>query len=215
MRIVIADDHPTILAGIEALLGPAPRLQVVGRASSVDELLALLSTTPCEAVVTDFAMPGGRNADGLALLSQLCRHPARLQVVLHTMLELPTTLAQARRLGVRHMVGKADASGHLAAALQAAGIGAEYYSPAMQALLERASGSGSNVARPLTPGEQEVVRLFVSGMTVNAIATQLHRSKQTVSARKMNAMRKLGLTHDAELVKAWLDLPADTPGAAS
>lgn len=57
------------------------------------------------------------------------------------------------------------------------------------------------------------MRLFVSGMNINAIATQLHRSKQTISTQKNSAMRKLGVNHDAGLVRAWLEgVNTDAPG---
>jgi len=209
MRLLLADDHPTILAGIDALLRGVPRVQVVGMAGDGDQLIDLLGRTACDAVVTDYAMPGSQRGDGLTLLGFLRRRYPGVKLILHTMQDSPAILLQARRLGIRQMVSKADSSGHLAAALQAAMVGGEYFSPAIHerlATADRPSG-------PLTPREQEVVRLFVSGMNINAIATQLHRSKQTISTQKNSAMRKLGVNHDAGLVRAWLEgVDTDLPG---
>lgn len=200
MRLLLADDHPTILAGMQALLRGVPRVQVVGTAGDGDALIALLERAACDAVITDYAMPGSRRGDGLTLLGFLRRRYPRVILILHTMQESPAILAKARRLGIAQMVSKADASGHLAAALQAAMVGGDYLSPAIAAHLAAASG----VPAQLTAREQEVVRLFVSGMSINAIASQLHRSKQTISSQKSSAMRKLEVAHDADLVRKWL-----------
>jgi len=209
MRVVLADDHPTILAGVDALLRSVPRVQIVATAGNGDALIQRLTSTACDIVVTDYAMPGSQSGDGLALLGFLRRRWPSLRLVLHTMQDSPAILARARQLGIRQMVGKGDASGHLAAALQAAMFDGDYFSPSIQRILQTAS-TGSAL---LSPREDEVVRLYVSGMTTTEIAVQLHRSKQTVSTQKRSAMRKLGVRHDAELVRAWLDQRAMSAGA--
>lgn len=198
MRVLLADDHPTVLAGLDALLRGVPLLHVAGTASNSDELLRLLETTACDILITDYAMPGGIHPDGMAMLGFLRRRFPALAIVLHTMQESLAVLEQVQRLGVTRIVSKADASGHLAASVQAARAGGDYYSPAIQALL--AAGSGGAV---LTPREEEVVRLYVAGMGTSQIAAQLHRSKQTISTQKRSAMRKLGVDHDPALVNAW------------
>jgi two-component system capsular synthesis response regulator RcsB len=58
---------------------------------------------------------------------------------------------------------------------------------------------GANLS--LTKREFEVVRLFASGLSINEIASQLHRTKQTISSQKASAMRKLGITRDADLFR--------------
>lgn len=198
MRVLLADDHPTVLAGLEALLRPVPLLQVVGTAANSDALLHLLERTACDVLVTDYAMPGGALPDGLAMLGFLRRRFPHLAIVLHTMQESPAVLGQVLRLGIGRIVSKADASGHLAVAVQAARAGGDYLSPAIQALL-----AGSVQGPALTPREEEVVRLYVAGLGTTQIAAQLHRSKQTISTQKRSAMRKLGVAHAPALVSAW------------
>lgn len=210
MRVLLADDHPTILAGIDHLLRGVPRIQVVGTAGSGDALLELLARTRCDAVVTDYSMPGSRSGDGLTLLGFLRRRWPGLVIVLHTMIESPALLVQARRLGIRHMVSKADASAHLAAALHGALAGGDYLSPTIQATL----GTLPSQAHGLSPREYEVIRLYLSGMSLSAIAAQLHRSKQTISTQKRSAMRKLGVVHEVDLVRAFhehAELAPDPP----
>lgn len=198
---MLADDHPTILAGLEALLRGLARVEVAGIAADGDALIRLLQRQHCDAVITDYAMPGSQHGDGLTLLGFLRRRWPSLVVILHTMQEFPTILTQARQLGIRHMVSKADAGGHIGAALQSAMVGGEYFSPAISAILRSAPGQDTL----LTPREREIVRLFASGMSMTAIAKQVHRSKQTVSTQKRSAMQKLGVEHDAGLLRAWQD----------
>ena len=199
MRVLLADDHATVLAGMEALLRGIPRLQIVGSAHTTDQLHAMLATRRCDVLVTDYAMPGGTHGDGLSMLRFLRqRHPA-LRIVVHTMQESPAVLTQIVRCGVPCLVSKADAAGHLAAALEAARVEGHYLSPAIQRLLE----SGHTARNALSPRETEVIRLYVSGLRTDQIAQRLHRSKQTISTQKRSAMRKLGVDHDAALIGAW------------
>jgi len=207
MRVLLADDHATVLAGMEALLRGVPRLRIMGCARTTDQLHQQLATLRCDTLVTDYAMPGGTHADGLSMLRFLRqRHPA-LRIVVHTMQESPAVLVQIVRCGVLGIVSKADAAGHLAAALETARVGTPYFSPAIQRLLD-----AERTARDaLSPRETEVIRLYLSGLRTEQIAQQLHRSKQTISTQKRSAMRKLGVDHDAALVRVWASRCGEAP----
>ena len=91
-------------------------------------------------------------------------------------------------------------TGHLISAIHAVYAGATYVLPGSRTQ-ERPQPAHTGDARTqaLTMREMEVVRLFVSGMSINEIAAQLNRTKQTISARKSRAMRKLGVERDADL----------------
>src|SRR4051812_32205384 len=86
LRTIIADDHPVVLMGTRAALEASGDIEVVAEAASGDELLELVATHPCDVVVTDFSMPGGRHGDGLCLLDLLQRRYPRLPIVVLTML---------------------------------------------------------------------------------------------------------------------------------
>ncbi len=68
LRVIIADDHPIVRIGQRVVIEAGGRCKVVGEADGPDELLRLLSTVACDVLVTDFAMPGGQQADGYGLL---------------------------------------------------------------------------------------------------------------------------------------------------
>lgn len=116
LRVIIADDHPIVRIGQKVVIEASGKCKVVGEASGPDDLLVLLSTTPCDVLVTDFAMPGGRQADGYALLSLLQRQYPLMPVILVTMFANIATLRASFAQGARHCrqerLGQGVALGH-------------------------------------------------------------------------------------------------------
>jgi len=201
VRVVVADDHPVILFGAEHALLKFPGMQVVGRARQSTELVDVLQTTACDVLVTDLAMPGGRYGDGLQLIDYLRRYFPGLPIVVLTMLENPALLKQLRELGVTAVVNKSDDMSHIGVAVQRVSCNLEYMSPSVKTALDalRISSRGKNTVTMLSRRELEVVRLFVSGLTIKEISTLLNRSIKTISTQKNTAMRKLGIDRDSEL----------------
>lgn len=195
-RIAIADDHPAVLIGIAHQLAADSTIKVIGTARDSSELIALLDANECDVVITDYAMPGGAYGDGATLLSHIKRRYPQINIVVFTMIENPGLIQNMIAQGIRGIVSKADSTRHLVLATEAAMADRNYLSPAIHAALAAVSANGT---RPLSQRESEVVRMFVSGMTVNEIAARLNRSKQTVSAQKIAAMKKLGIERETDL----------------
>ncbi|HEY1139677.1 MAG TPA: response regulator transcription factor [Lysobacter sp.] len=198
-HIVLADDHPIVSSGVRALLEQNPGFRVVAEATSPDELLRVLDSTPCQLVVTDFNMPGEQAADGLSLLQLLGRRWPDLNIVVLTQLANPGVLNNIARLGnVRGVVSKSDAMKELPTAVTAATAGRSYLSASVRKQVELAQGESADSTTTLSKREAEVMRLFALGHTVSEIARQLNRSVKTVSSQKVEAMRKLGVKSDLE-----------------
>lgn len=204
LRIVLSDDHPVVRAGVRALLESASALsdhwEVVAEAANADELLSLLSTTPADLLITDFSMPGSRAGDGLTLLGQIRRRHPRLPVIVLTMIGNVQVLRSIVDTGVGGLLDKAAAGTELPQAVRSVSQGRSYYGEALRVLLDldgRQEGERNEVA--LSPRETEVLRLFAAGSSVSQIAAQLHRSKQTISRQKTDAMTKLGLKNDLQI----------------
>lgn len=198
MRVIIADDHPIIVAGVRMLLENRTDVEVVAEADTPDKLLAALRATPCDLLITDFSMPGGQAADGLALLQRIRRdHPA-LPVVVLTMVANVGVHGTILESGVRGLVDKASGMTEISLAIQAVSQGRDYISASFrQGLLESSFDAGSPAR--LSPRELEVIRLFSSGLSVTDIADRLARSIKTVSRQKADAMAKLGLKNDLDI----------------
>ncbi|MFC5610348.1 response regulator transcription factor [Variovorax soli] len=200
--IILADDHPALLAGIKHELSGIPTLNVVGSAGSSTELVQLLGKLSCDLLVTDYSMPGGEFGDGMALLSFLRRRFPDLKIIVFSMLDNPAMVREMSRLGIKSVLSKADDLGHLISAIHAVFAGSTYFSPSTRATGEfQIKQEPHQGMRQLTMREAEVVRLFIAGQSINEIAAQLHRSKQTVSAQKMSAMRKFGIERDVDLFR--------------
>lgn len=201
IKVVVADDHPVILFGAESALLKFPGIQVVERARQSTELIKVLQSTPCDVLVTDLAMPGGQYGDGLPLVGYLRRNFPAVPIVVLTMLENPALLKRLRELGAVGVVHKSDDLSHIGLAVQHVSRKLEYLSPqvkiALDSLRVNSGGKGDDVI--LSKRELEVVRLFVSGLTIKEISEKLNRSIKTISTQKNTAMRKLGLDRDSEL----------------
>ncbi len=203
IQVIVADDHPVIRMGMEAVLDQSPTHALVGSAANSDELLALLHAHPCDVVVTDYAMPGGEHGDGLALIALLRRTWPALRIVVVTGLDQPAMIREIHAAGIDHIVSKSDDHRLIGDAVQAAYVNRRYFSPSVLPLIPaRGSQRGSPA---LSPREREVVALLATGLTVNEVAERLGRRKQTISTQKVNAMAKLAIERDADLYKYVLE----------
>ncbi|KFK91707.1 MULTISPECIES: response regulator transcription factor [unclassified Serratia (in: enterobacteria)] len=201
IRLLLADDHPALLAGLTHELAQLPTLEIVGSALDSDELVELLHRTECDVLVTDYVMPGGRYGDGIGLLSHIRRVKPQLKIIVFTTLENQALAQELAKIGVNGVLGKTQHVSQLISAVHAVYAGSNYFPT--HDLVTGHSGIKQNPVSnlALTKREMEVVRLYVSGLSVNEIASQLHRTKQTISSQKASAMRKLGISRDADLFR--------------
>lgn len=202
LRVILADDHPIFLIGLKVVIEQNQRAMVIAQASAPDELLETLKSEACDLLVTDFMMPVQDQNDGLRLLERIRREHPTLPIIVVTMLNNAGLFRSMLALNVDGLLSKASMAEELPAAIDHVSNGKTFIADSVQRMLLEATDHGSDILvalEDLSPRELEVIRLFAAGNAVGAIAAQLHRSKQTVSAQKVNAMRKLGLANDAAL----------------
>ncbi|MEE4714432.1 response regulator transcription factor [Pseudomonas alliivorans] len=202
LRIILADDHPIFLIGLRVVIEQDNAATVVAQASNPDELLAALNGHDCDVLVTDFMMPVEQQNDGLRLLQRIRRDFPDLPVVVVTTLTNAGLFQAMLDLNVQGLLSKASVAGELPAAIESVRRGRVFLADSVRRVLQdaRQLGPDSPLAlEQLSPRELEVLRLLSAGHAVGRIATRLNRSKQTVSAQKISAMRKLGLANDAAL----------------
>ncbi|MFD4840396.1 response regulator [Achromobacter sp. NPDC058515] len=190
IRLLLADAHPALLAGVRHELSVLPTLDVLGTAHDVDALIDQLQRATFDVLVTDYKLPRGKLGDGLALISYVRRNYPALKIVVFTNLDNPGLERELGKLGVKSALSKTAHMTYLISAIHAAYADSDRFQAR-----ENASPPG------LTTREFEVIRLYTSGMSINEIAGQLHRAKQTISSQKSSAMRKLGIARDADLFR--------------
>ncbi|EDT40714.1 two component transcriptional regulator, LuxR family [Burkholderia ambifaria MEX-5] len=162
----------------------------------------MLSSVPCDILMTDYAMPGGEYGDGIAFLSFLRRRFPDLKIIVFTSIDNSAIVTEFARLGIQAALSKVDDMAHLVSAVHAVYAGETYFSPGMRRARDAfEQAQAESKAKQLTKREAEVLRLYLSGLSINDIAAQLRRTKQTVSSQKTNAMRKLGIERDIDLFR--------------
>ncbi len=203
LRVVLADDHPFVLLGIRATFLMDENLTVVGEAASAAALLALLEVTPCDVLVTDFAMPevGHQAEDGLRLIKRLRRDWPNVRIVVLTSMSNVAILRSILSAGALSLLNKVESMDELAAAVRAAGVGRSYLSTSIISALAVAGAEYDTLADGphLSPREVEVLRLFAGGLSITEIARVLGRDVRTISRQKRDAMNKLGVHNDPGL----------------
>lgn len=199
MRVIIADDHPVVRIGLRMLIDLSPASEVVGEAEGPDSLLALLATTPCDLLITDFSMPGNQNCDGLNMLNRVRRCYPTIPIVLVTMFANITTLKAVFAQGVMAIVAKDASAKELPMAIKAVCEGRRFISESLRAIMQHADADARSSSRSLSAKEHEVVRMLASGMTVSEIAGCFKRSVSTISKQKCMAMQRLGISTDVDL----------------
>ncbi|NVZ53913.1 response regulator [Pseudomonas sp. B6002] len=201
LNVVIADDHPIVLVGVRELVERDKRFRVVGEAVCSNALIELLKSTAVDLVITDFNMPADSPyGDGLKLVEYLARHFPKVQVLVLTMISNPLILTRLQELGVLGVIQKNQLHIEIEAALKAIARGTPIRSkvPPASSVLE--SFDLDERFTRLSPKEHEILRLFVSGQSVNEIARGLNRSAKTISTQKVSAMRKLEVSSDQDLL---------------
>lgn len=187
-KILIADDHPIYLMGLRALLSPlAGQYHIVDEALTTDDVISKLESGDIDILITDFSMPGDKYNDGLALIQLIKRRWPALMIIVVTMINNPGIERALRQLGVHAVLSKAGLSTELVHFIKGVTGTVEPGKPTAPTGIS------------LTPKESEVLRLLLRGLTISDISTRLNRTKQTVSAQKKSAMRKLGVTSEYEL----------------
>ncbi|HZS80752.1 MAG TPA: response regulator transcription factor [Herbaspirillum sp.] len=206
VRVAIADDHPVVLNALKHELGRLPAFRIVLIAHTGEALLELLECTPCEVVITDFAMPTNDKdeADGFVLIKRIRTNFPAAKLIVYTAMRNNAVVKRLYRMGVFSVISKKEKANELVNACLETQLDKQVYFPvSLRGELEMswAQGDAFTQNKELTMSELEVMRLFVGGSSLSDICERLSRTPSTVSTHKNNAMRKLGLTTDADLIK--------------
>ena len=202
IRVVVADDHHLVREGIRALLEKADDLEVVGEAVDGEEAVALVERLAPDVLVMDIAMP---RLNGIQATERIRGLGRGTQIVILSMYSDEILVRQAIQNGARAFLPKGSVTEELLLAIRAACRGATYLSPAIsESLLAEATTGGARTLgsiEPLTPREQEILRLIGKGYTNNQMAVEMAISVKTVERHRTNLMTKLGVHNLVELIR--------------
>jgi two-component system, NarL family, response regulator NreC len=209
IRVVLADDHAVVRAGLKAVLGTAKDIDVVGEANNGREALALVDRFKPDVVVMDLSMA---EMDGTTATKEIVAKGVATRVLVLTMHAEEDYLVPLLEAGAAGYLVKSAADRELVDAVRTVARGELYVRPAAARVLahgikkrEERSDDRARFER-LTEREQEVLRLTAHGYTAPEIGEKLFISPKTVDTYKQRINEKLGLSHRADYVKLALKL---------
>jgi DNA-binding NarL/FixJ family response regulator len=215
IRVLGADDHAVLRAGLRMLIGAQADMDVVAEAADGEEAARRAVESRPDVVLMDLTMPGSGGIRAIERIRQEC--PSSRVLVL-TMHDVPAYLRSALAAGASGYVVKSAADSELLSAIRAVHRGRTVLDPELAAsVVQSAVGrrpAGGAGAGLLSPREREVLDLIAQGYTNQQIADRFGLSVKTIETHRSRLVEKLGLRSRAELVRYALDSGLFTGGEA-
>jgi DNA-binding NarL/FixJ family response regulator len=200
VRVLIADDHGVVRGGLRLLLDRQPDMEVVGEAADGAEAVEQALRHRPDVCILDVSMP---KLTGLQATRAILAQAPDTDVLILSMHDDEHYLFEALRAGAGGYVLKHEAGDDLVDAVRAVVRGEPFLTSAAQRSLVRTwmADDQAGPREPLTPREQEVLKLIAEAHTNREIAGILHLSEKTVESHRGNLLRKLGMRDRVELVR--------------
>lgn len=201
-RVLLADDHALVRAGLRMILEQDHLFEVVAEAADGHEAVALaIATADIDIAVLDISMP---RMTGIAAAREISRRRPEIRILMLSMFDNEQYFFESLKAGATGYVLKSVADTDLIEACQAALRGQPYVYPGavttlIRDFLQRGGASGTDSV--LTPREEEILKLIAEGMSGREIAATLFISVKTVDRHRANILQKLGMRDRFELTK--------------
>lgn len=202
LRVLIADDHPLFRKGMRALLIAAQDIEVVGEATTGQEVIELAATLQPDVILMDLQMPG---INGIEATRQILHTSPHIRILVITLFEDDASVFSALRAGARGYVLKDAKEEEMLRAIRSVGSGEAIFSPAIATRLidffaTPRPDASKEIFPTLTEREREILQLLARGSTNHDIAKQLALSVKTVNNYVSNIFSKLQVTDRAQAI---------------
>jgi two-component system, NarL family, response regulator NreC len=203
IRILLADDHTVMRAGLRTLLERQPNLEVVGETENGRETVELSASLKPDVLVMDIGMP---ILNGIEATKQIVDQCSTTAVVILSMYSDEAYVMRALKAGARAYLLKDSAAADLISAIEAVSQGKSFFSPKVSRILAEdyirvlKQRGVVDSYELLTNREREILQLLTEGKTNKAVATMLNISLYTVETHRSHILQKLNLHNSAELV---------------
>lgn len=194
-RVLLADDHLLVRAGIRALLGALPDVEVIGEAATGEEALVLAQELKPDVALLDISMQG---MNGLEAARRIAEFASGVRVIMLSMHASEDYVARALRAGALGYLMKGSASQELERALASVMAGERYLDShisgeSLRRHMERTTAEGSQDI--LTARQREILQLIAESLGTKEIAFRLGVSAKTVETHRRELMQRLNI-HD-------------------
>lgn len=197
IRVIIADDHSVVTAGLRAVLKSDPRLEVCGLFLNGNSVLEFLQTNEVDLAILDLDMPGAKNFE---LLKKLKENYPRIKIIIFTMHCGTQSFFQARKLGVDSYVLKSESITYLPTIIMQTMKGIFYCSDELKAYLTQKKSE-----QKLKPLEFEILGFLALGLEYSEIAEKISKSEKTVEYYIYKLRKKYTANNNAELLHKLKD----------
>ncbi len=200
LRVIIADDHPVVRAGLKQVLSESADILVAGEADSGEALLRKIQRQPYDVVLLDITMPGIGGLETLRRVKEVQPHLPVLMLSIHTEDQFAIRCLKA---GAAGYLNKASAPRDLVAAIRQVAGGRRYITSGLSEKLVAGMTQNRDLSRLphewLSDREYQVLCMIASGKTVSDIAATVNLSVKTVSTYRARILEKMGMESNAEL----------------
>jgi DNA-binding NarL/FixJ family response regulator len=202
LRVLIADDHPLFRKGMRTLLNATAETEVIGEATTGQEVIELAATLQPDVILMDLQMPG---LNGMEATRQILHQSPHLRILVVTLFEDDASVFNALRAGARGYILKDAKEDEMVQAIRAVGRGEAIFSPAiatrlMEFFATPRPSAAKEIFPTLTEREREILQLIAGGSTNSDIAKRLALSVKTVSNYVSNIFSKLQVTDRAQAI---------------
>ena len=204
IRVLLADDHAIVRAGLKEILADTGDIAVAGEATNGQEVLARVREHDYDVVVLDMSMPG-RN--GIELIKLVKAEKPGLRILVLSMHSEEQYAVRALKAGASGYLSKESAADQLVAAIRRIAGGGAYVTPETAERLALGAAPRPETAPHtlLSDREFQVFRMIAGGKSVGEVARELSLSAKTVSTHKARIMEKMGLANQAQLIRYALE----------
>lgn len=200
-RLILADDHALVRAGIRALLDGLQGIEVVGEASNGTEALQMIKELQPDVALLDLTMPG---LNSFEVLEESIRLFPDLRVIILTVHDAAEYAMKALRAGAAGYLPKSAAANELQEALETVARGETFVSRevAQKTVREQVTATAqSQLLKKITPRQREILTLIAEGHSTKDIAGTLNISVKTVESHRAQLMERLNIHEIAGLVR--------------
>jgi len=198
IRIVIADDHEIVRAGLKQIISDDEDMEVAGEANNGENLIELVKKNDYDIVLLDLKMSGISGIDAIKYIKAI---KPELPVIILSMHAEDQYAVRTIKAGASGYLTKETAGENLVNAIRKVVAGGKYISPTLaETLAETLAGGGSEqLHQSLTDREFQVMCMIASGKTVSEIAAELFLSVKTISTYRQRLLEKMNLKNNSEL----------------
>lgn len=193
IRLLIAEDHQSLIDGIKLSLGFEDEISVVGEANDGEKLIDLAKTKRPHIIITDIRMP---KCDGILATKVIKKEFPEIKIIAFSMFDQAEAITQMKAAGADGYIMKNASLKKLIEAIKTVAAGGTFFD---DSIISKDVASKDEI--PLSSREREILRLIGEGKTSNEIAEELFIEKSTVDSHRKNILRKINVHGKTDLIR--------------